>query len=338
MSLPSLSCSVLFACSRAARQRTDPQPTRTRSYIGGTVAGRAAADAAEELRDLVDGGRHPRGRPGRATLPASHPRGDKSSTLATRRSSPASPTRTAISTASASRSNREPASTRRRTTRSSHACSERAARAAAGEWILGRGWDQNDWPVKEFPTAAALDAAVPDHPVLAPPHRRPRRRWRTPRRCAPRASPRRRRIPPAARIVRDAHGKPTGVFVDAAMDLVETRHPAAVVRAARRRACSRPRKRIAATGLTEMHDAGVDDDTIRAVRELIDEKRFPIRVYAMLGDNDALLRRVVRAAAAGRATAAASPSARSSSTPTARSAAAARRCSRRTATIRATAD
>ena len=42
---------------------------------------------------------------------------------------------------------------------------ERASKATAGEWILGRGWDQNHWPVKEFPTAAPLDAAIADHPV-----------------------------------------------------------------------------------------------------------------------------------------------------------------------------
>src|SRR5947209_1024620 len=42
---------------------------------------------------------------------------------------------------------------------------ERAQRAAPGEWILGRGWDQNRWPDKQFPTAAPLDAAVSDHPV-----------------------------------------------------------------------------------------------------------------------------------------------------------------------------
>jgi predicted amidohydrolase YtcJ len=39
-----------------------------------------------------------------------------------------------------------------------------------------------------------------------------------------------------------------------------------------------------------MHDAGIDGATITAVKQLIDEKRFPIRVYAMLGDNDALLK------------------------------------------------
>jgi predicted amidohydrolase YtcJ len=46
---------------------------------------------------------------------------------------------------------------------------------------------------------------------------------------------------------------------------------------------------IAANGLTEMHDAGITAETIAAVQELIDEKRFPIRVYAMLTDDDALL-------------------------------------------------
>jgi len=34
-----------------------------------------------------------------------------------------------------------------------------------GAWLLGRGWDQNDWPAQEYPTAADLDAAFPDRPV-----------------------------------------------------------------------------------------------------------------------------------------------------------------------------
>ena len=42
---------------------------------------------------------------------------------------------------------------------------DRAQRAAPGDWILGRGWDQNRWPDKQFPTAAPLDAAAADHPA-----------------------------------------------------------------------------------------------------------------------------------------------------------------------------
>jgi hypothetical protein len=34
------------------------------------------------------------------------------------------------------------------------------------DWIVGRGWDQNDWPVKKFPTKKQLDIAFPDKPVF----------------------------------------------------------------------------------------------------------------------------------------------------------------------------
>ena len=42
---------------------------------------------------------------------------------------------------------------------------ERAAETPAGQWVRGRAWDQTNWG-GEFPTAAPLDAAVPDHPVF----------------------------------------------------------------------------------------------------------------------------------------------------------------------------
>ena len=41
----------------------------------------------------------------------------------------------------------------------------RAASARPGEWIAGRGWDQNRWPGARFPTRASLDRAAPEHPV-----------------------------------------------------------------------------------------------------------------------------------------------------------------------------
>jgi predicted amidohydrolase YtcJ len=164
---------------------------------------------------------------------------------------------------------------------------ERASRASAGEWIIGRGWDQNDWPVKEFPTHEALDAAVPDHPVFL-------RRIDGHAAIANSAAMRLAGVtsstqdPAGGRVVRDASGNPTGVFIDAAMDLVERAVPQPSVEQRKARVLASANA-IAANGLTEMHDAGIDGATILAVQELIDEKRFPIRVYAMLGDNDALL-------------------------------------------------
>lgn len=41
-----------------------------------------------------------------------------------------------------------------------------AANRPAGEWLLGRGWDQNRWPGQQFPTRASLDARISDRPVV----------------------------------------------------------------------------------------------------------------------------------------------------------------------------
>jgi predicted amidohydrolase YtcJ len=164
---------------------------------------------------------------------------------------------------------------------------ERAATAAPGEWIIGRGWDQNDWTVKEFPSAAALDAALPDRPVAL-------ERVDGHATLANSAAMRAAGVtaatpdPEGGRIMRDANGNPTGVFIDAASNLIDRAVPP-VTTAQRKARVLAAAQAIAASGLTGMHDAGIDPATITAVQELIDENRFPIRVYAMLGDNDAVV-------------------------------------------------
>lgn len=165
---------------------------------------------------------------------------------------------------------------------------ERASRAGANEWVLGRGWDQNRWTGKQFPTAAPLDAAISDHPVWL---KRVDGHAGWANTAAMRAAgvTAATKDPDGGRILRDANGNPTGVFVDEAQDFVERAIPAPsfALRKSRVKAAA---QRIAENGLTEMHDAGADADTIRAVRELIDEKQFPIRVYTMVADNAEQLR------------------------------------------------
>ena len=162
---------------------------------------------------------------------------------------------------------------------------ERAQRAAPGEWILGRGWDQNRWPSKEFPTAAALDAAIPDHPVWL---RRIDGHAGLANSAAMRAAglstPR--LDPHGGRILRDERGNPSGVFIDDAMEIIDKVVPPPSF-ALRKQRVLAAAEEIAHQGLVETHDPGADDDTIKAVRELIDEKRFPIRVYTMLSDAQA---------------------------------------------------
>ncbi len=164
---------------------------------------------------------------------------------------------------------------------------DRASKSTAGEWILGRGWDQNLWPGKQFPTAAPLDAAIPDHPAWV---RRVDGHAGVANSAAMRvagvtaATP----DPEGGRIIRDAAGNPTGVFVDAAMALIDTKIPLPSFAARKARLLAAARN-IAANGLTEIHDAGAEADTIRAIKELVDEKTFPIRVYVMLADNEQLI-------------------------------------------------
>jgi predicted amidohydrolase YtcJ len=163
----------------------------------------------------------------------------------------------------------------------------RAASSASNEWIEGRGWDQTSWPAKEFPTAAALDAAISDHPVWL---KRVDGHAGLANSVAMRlagisaATP----DPEGGRLIRDANGNPTGVFVDHALSLIESRIPEATYAQVKRRVLAAA-QRIAENGLTEIHDAGAGGDTMRAVRELVDEKKFPIRLYQMVSDDPALL-------------------------------------------------
>ncbi|HEX6177559.1 MAG TPA: amidohydrolase family protein, partial [Thermoanaerobaculia bacterium] len=97
---------------------------------------------------------------------------------------------------------------------------ERATNAAAGEWILGRGWDQNDWAVKEFPHSRALDAVISDRPVWL---ERIDGHAGYANSAAMRAAGITRSTPDPSggRIVRDASGEATGVFIDEAMNLID---------------------------------------------------------------------------------------------------------------------
>ncbi len=164
---------------------------------------------------------------------------------------------------------------------------ERAQRAVPGDWILGRGWDQNRWPDKQFPTAAPLDAAVSDHPVWI---RRVDGHAGIANTAAMRAAgiTAQTKDPEGGRLLRDAAGNPTGVFIDGAMHLIDSKVPAPSAELRKSRVLAAAQK-IAENGLTEMHDAGAEQATITAIQQLIDEHKFPIRVYVMLTDDAALL-------------------------------------------------
>jgi predicted amidohydrolase YtcJ len=94
--------------------------------------------------------------------------------------------------------------------------------------------------------------------------------------------------PAGGRILRDASGRPTGVFIDNAMDLITTKLPMPSPEK-RARQLKKAAEVIAATGLTAVHEAGADNESIDALKRLADAGELPIRVYVMLADDDRLL-------------------------------------------------
>jgi predicted amidohydrolase YtcJ len=163
---------------------------------------------------------------------------------------------------------------------------QRARRIPAGDWVLGRGWDQNDWPVEAMPTHQPLSAAVPDHPVSL--ERIDGHALLVNRMALDRAGiTARTPDPPGGLIERDARGEPTGVLLDNAASLIENRiaDPGPEERERRlleaMRACAR-------AGLTMVHDAGIGRATLAAYRDLLSKNEFPIRIYAMASAGDSL--------------------------------------------------
>lgn len=168
------------------------------------------------------------------------------------------------------------------------------ARGLPGDsWVLGRGWDQNLWPEREFPTAADLDEAFPDRPV-----------WlvRVDGHAGWGNSEAMRRAeaaegaqslagdwqPQGSRIVRDGDAA-TGVFVGGgARRLVERVIPEQD-EALREQALERALAAAVAVGLTGVHDMGVSRADLALFQRFADEGRLPLRIAAYAaGDGDAL--------------------------------------------------
>jgi hypothetical protein len=162
-----------------------------------------------------------------------------------------------------------------------------AAKRKPGEWIRGEAWDQNLWPSKSFPTAALLSQAAPNNPVAlgrVDGHALWVNRRAMEIAHLDRATP----DPAGGRILRDASGNPTGVLLDRAMALVETKIPPPSL-ADTEHYLLRAANECARLGLTTVHDAGVPQQVIDGYRSLIRKRQLPIRIYAMIQNSPELI-------------------------------------------------
>jgi len=162
-----------------------------------------------------------------------------------------------------------------------------AAKLPPGDWLRGRGWDQNRWPDKAFPSAADLDAAFPDRPV-----------WleRVDGHAGWANSAAMRAVtknldgdwqPDGGRIER-VDGKASGVFVDGATVLIDAVVPAPSA-ALRVRALESALAVAARNGLTGVHDMGVSLADLALYRRFADAGTLSLRITAYADGNNAAL-------------------------------------------------
>ncbi|PKP13755.1 MAG: amidohydrolase [Bacteroidetes bacterium HGW-Bacteroidetes-3] len=149
-------------------------------------------------------------------------------------------------------------------------------------YITGRGWDQNDWEVKEFPTKDKLDELFPTTPIAIA------------------------RIDGHALLVNQAaidlagitvktpfsggeilqkNGKLTGIFIDAPMDLIYATIPAPS-KNENIEALKDAERICFDLGLTTVDDAGLSRETIQLIDSLQQAGALKMRIYAMISASD----------------------------------------------------
>ena len=159
---------------------------------------------------------------------------------------------------------------------------KKASTLPKGSWVIGRGWDQNDWSNTAMPRHQELSAAIPDHPV-----------WLT--RVDGHAGLANQKalqlggvgkdsvVGEGGEILRSEDGEPTGVLVDDAMAAIKL--PALSPDQIRQRLLAAQRECLR-HGLTCVHDAGVDRTTLDVMVALHKEGKWLLRTYVLLDPNE----------------------------------------------------
>lgn len=148
-------------------------------------------------------------------------------------------------------------------------------------WIIGRGWDQNDWDLKEFPTNDKLNELFPTRPVLLT-------RIDGHGAIANQQALDMAGIKPGQKLtggdIEVKNGKLTGILIDNAIGLVRSRVPepdAAQMKAALLRA----QENCFAVGLTTVDDCGISFNEAILMDSIQRSGELKMRIYGMLSDS-----------------------------------------------------
>ena len=147
-----------------------------------------------------------------------------------------------------------------------------------GEWLEGRGWDQNDWEVKEFPAKERLDQLFPDIPVVLT--RVDGHAVLVNSEALKRAGITSETQIQGGKIVTE-NGKPTGLLIDNAINLIRDIIPE-IDRKKQVSALLQAEKNCFSVGLTGIVDACSEKDIIELIDSLQQEGMLNLRINCMM--------------------------------------------------------
>lgn len=149
----------------------------------------------------------------------------------------------------------------------------------SGDWVRGRGWDEGKLAERRYVTAADLDDVAPANPVWLM-HTTGHYGVANSTALKIAGVTRETEDPPAGTIDRDAQGAPTGVLKEAAMRLVTEKVPP-LTREQEKNGIVKIVADFNAEGMTGAKDPGIDQDKWDLYKELLDEGRLTVRVFAL---------------------------------------------------------
>jgi len=154
--------------------------------------------------------------------------------------------------------------------------------AGDSNWIIGRGWDQNDWDVKTFPTRAAIDSIFPDRPVYLT--RIDGHAALANSKALELAGINNKSTIDGGLIVLE-NGEPTGILIDRAMELVESILPTDSPEAIEK-ALLQAQKNCFAAGITAVTDAGLTTKVVEIIKKLQESGALQMNMYVMLSPDE----------------------------------------------------
>ena len=162
-----------------------------------------------------------------------------------------------------------------------------AAQNPNNRWIIGRGWNQEKWGLGRFPTAAELDAIVPDRPVWL--ERVDGHAGWANSAAMKLAGVNASSISPAGgRIEKLANSKmPAGVFVDSAQSLIAAKLPAPRPED-RDLALQKAQEILLRSGITGVADMGTSIEDWQSYRRAGDGGWLNVRIMAYAGGVEAM--------------------------------------------------